>query len=951
MILRQRLSRLIALLVLAFGCLGLPAQVVSYTPAFPTIDDTVTITFDASQGNAALSGVSPVFAHTGVINRFSTDASDWEHQVSEWLSGYDSSIVMTPLGGNLHRISLKPRSFYGISSTEKARAMAFVFRDELGTLAGKNADGSDIFIPLFASTGFSALFAAPIERDPVLSLGQNLPIQIKTNQPALITLYRDGLPLAQSSGLVTDFSTGFMGSTYGKYRLSFTADNGTTVLTDTIACIVQPPVTIQNAPAGTRDGINYINGSTVILQLLAPGKDYVYVIGDFNGWQLDPAYQMKKSTDGERHWVQINGLTPGREYRFQYFVDHQIKVGDPWATKVLDPFNDSGIPATIYPGLIAYPSAYTNELVTVFQTNQPAYNWQVTNFQKPDNRDLVTYELLVRDFVQKHDYQTLIDTLDYLQRLGVNAIELMPINEFDGNQSWGYGPAFYCAPDKYYGTETALKAFIDECHARGIAIIFDVVFNHSFGQSPLVRLYQDRTTGKASPDNPWFNVDGPHPLGLGYDFNHESPYTRAMIDSVLGFWTREYKADGFRFDLSKGFTQTFTSNIGDWSNRDQGRINSLKRIYDRYRQYNGGAFLILEHFAANDEETELASHGFMFWGNASESFAQAAMGYEQNSDFSFAISHQSRGWPFHNLMGFMESHDEERLMYDCITYGNSANPSHNVKDSTIALKRMALVAAFWATVPGPKMLWQFGELGYDYSIDFGCRTCPKPVRWNYIQDQRRQYLMKVYAALIRLKTQNPGTFGSSSYDISAWGKQKQIHVNAAMNATVIGNFDVYFQDVYTGFQHTGRWYDYLSGDSINVTDVNMLIQMGPGEFKVFTDQRQPKPDLSFDSVVVPIGIAPPLPQNTLLLQAFPNPTSGATSFGFTLPKAAEVELTVVDASGKVMRVVQAGKLPAGAHTLVWDGLDAQGQALAAGMYVYRLRAGEVAASGRLSVVR
>ena len=290
-------------------------------------------------------------------------------------------------------------------------------------------------------------------------------------------------------------------------------------------------------------------------------------------------------------------------------------------------------------------------------------------------------------------------------------------------------------------------------------------------------------------------------------------------------------------------------------------------------------------------------------------------------------------------------------MYDCIQYGNSANPFHDVKDTTIALKRMALVAAFWATVPGPKMMWQFGELGFDYSINFDCRTCPKPVRWDYRWEQRRQYLMKVYAALIRLKTQNPGTFGSSSFDISAWGKQKQIHVNAAMNATVIGNFDVYFQDVYTGFQHTGRWYDYISGDSINVTDVNMLIQMGPGEFKVFTDQRQPKPDLSFDPLIVPVGATPPLPENALLLQTFPNPTTGATSFTFTLPKAAEVMITITDPQGKVLRQLQLGRLPAGAHTQLWDGLDAQGQALAAGMYVYRVQAGEMKASGRLSVVR
>ncbi|NOZ04318.1 MAG: hypothetical protein GXO92_06915 [FCB group bacterium] len=110
------------------------------------------------------------------------------------------------------------------------------------------------------------------------------------------------------------------------------------------------------------------------------------------------------------------------------------------------------------------------------------------------------YELLVRDFIDRHDYQTLIDTLDYLEKLGINAIELMPINEFEGNSSWGYNPSFYFAPDKYYGTRQDLKLFIDECHRRGIAVIMDIVLNHTYGQSPLVSGYTGipQTTARRS---------------------------------------------------------------------------------------------------------------------------------------------------------------------------------------------------------------------------------------------------------------------------------------------------------------------------------------------------------------------------------------------------------------------------------------------------------------------
>ena len=105
----------------------------------------------------------------------------------------------------------------------------------------------------------------------------------------------------------------------------------------------------------------------------------------------------------------------------------------------------------------------------------PAYNWQNTNFTAPENKNLLIYELLVRDFVQKRNYQTLIDTLGYLDKLGINAIELMPPGEFENNESWGYNPSFHMALDKYYGTPEKFKEFVDSCHGRGIAVIVDMV--------------------------------------------------------------------------------------------------------------------------------------------------------------------------------------------------------------------------------------------------------------------------------------------------------------------------------------------------------------------------------------------------------------------------------------------------------------------------------------------
>ena len=143
------------------------------------------------------------------------------------------------------------------------------------------------------------------------------------------------------------------------------------------------------------------------------------------------------------------------------FVNDELLIADPYADKLLDPWNDQYISDETYPDLIGYPKDTTSGIVSVLQTADEEYMWQVTDFQPPAKTDLIIYELLIRDFTSDHSYRTLTDTISYLKNLGVNAIELMPVNEFEGNESWGYNPSFYFAPDKYYGPKNDLKIFID----------------------------------------------------------------------------------------------------------------------------------------------------------------------------------------------------------------------------------------------------------------------------------------------------------------------------------------------------------------------------------------------------------------------------------------------------------------------------------------------------------
>jgi 1,4-alpha-glucan branching enzyme len=597
---------------------------------------------------------------------------------------------------------------------------------------------------------------------------------------------------------------------------------------------------------------------------------------------------MNLSLDSTTWWLTIGGLTPGQRYGYQYLIDGNLKLADPLSTLILDKNNDAAIGALTNPNPHPYPTGLTTGFVTVMHPGAPAYNWQNTNFTAPANKDLLIYELLVRDFVQKRNYQTLIDTLDYLDKLGINAIELMPPGEFENNESWGYNPSFHMALDKYYGTPQKFKEFVDSCHGRGIAVIVDMVLNHAFGQNPMVNMYWDAINNRPAANSPWFNAICPHePYCWGYDFDHTQQATKDYIDRVNSFWLEEYKVDGFRFDYTKGFI-----NNGNGFSTD--RINILKRMADSIWSVKPNAYVILEHWCDNAEEKQLAEYGMMLWGNLTHSYNDATMGYTSTSNISNGI-YTSRTWTVPHLVTYMESHDEERLMYKNITFGSSANPNHNTKDEYIALGRMQTAAVIFFSQPGPRMIWQFGEVGYDISIDYPCRVCNKPILWNYFAEARRKQLYDVYAAMMHLRN-TYSTFTSLNFNYMLSGAVKRMKLNdPSMNAVVLTNFSVNNQDATPSFHHTGTWYEYFTGDSILVSDVNAVLNMTPGEYRVYTDVRLEQPEItdapvSLDELVIE--------EESLIL--YPNPSKEGVSVSFKSNSTSAVQIVVIDTQGKTI---------------------------------------------------
>lgn len=609
-----------------------------------------------------------------------------------------------------------------------------------------------------------------------------------------------------------------------------------------------PPVEATDAlPAGFHEGINKWADDSLGFVLLAPGKKQVHLIGDFNDWTISESYRMKK--DGDRFWIKIGGLQAGKEYICQYLIDGKIRIADPYADKISDPWNDKDISASVYPGLIAYPVGKTTEIAMVVRTDRISYPWTVSDYRIENAADMVIYELLLRDFTSEGTVRAAREKISYLKELGINAVELMPFNEFEGNNSWGYNPSFYFAPDKAYGTPDDYKAFIDECHAQGMAVIMDIVLNHSFGQCPLVRMYQN-ADGTPSADNPWYNQKSnfANPdAQWGYDFNHESRYTKQLIDSICSYWINQYKIDGFRFDFTKGFSNTPYPASGNdsWGNPyDAARIRNLKRIYDVIRDRKADALMICEHLADNSEEKELADYGLLLWGNINYNFNQNTMSYRESIDLDWA-SWKQRGWNRPNLVAYMESHDEERLMFKNLTYGNNpvsvvapdhSNPAYIIQGNLEnSLHQTKAAAVILMSFPGPKMIWQFGELGYDYELNDD-RTAPKPVRWDYYDVPARKALYDVFAEMNKLRNSHPA-FSSSDYTIDTDGFFKQILLKSSGgDACIIANFDVFPLSADVAFSKTGNWKEYFTDASFSVKAAKVTIELQPGEYRLYLSE-------------------------------------------------------------------------------------------------------------------
>lgn len=757
------------------------AQIVTSSPVILQENSRdVVLTYNAASplGNNAFASVpesTQVYAHIGVITNLS---ESWSHVVTPWpeSDGSNADSANTPknkltlTAPHTYTLAIGDiRSYFGITDpNEHVKRIALVFRNADGSIQGKTASGGDIFVDVHPD-GFAMSFTSDATSN-VISSPTEVTFTVNTSLPANLSIDVNGVTIAGASDAST-LAKAYKINAKGYYTATATAVYQGATHTQTINISWPTASSAATYPGGIpQQGAVRNDDGSVTFCLAAPGKQSVILVPSWNGYTVsDDNVMSYQDYDGNRYfWTTVTGLANDQYYPYYYLVDGVTPVADPYARLVLDCYSDKWIDPAIWPDMPKYPyDRFDNIMLAVYRGDIDNYDWS-DGFAIPDHSQLIVYELLLRDFtgtVGEADangtVRQAIDKIPYLKSLGINAVELMPIMEFNGNNSWGYNTNFYFAPDKAYGSPDDYRDFIDECHKQGIAVILDIVFNQSDGLHPWYQMYP-------VGDNPFYNAVAPHDYSVLNDWNQGgNKLVEQQWADALRYWMTAYNVDGFRFDLVKGLGDNDSYSAGTDA-YNSSRIQRMKRLNAVIKSVKPDGIHINEDLAGDREEIELGNSGMLQWANINISSGRFTSGWNDGESgmpsslsggapVSAFLSTAQGARPWGSTVSYAESHDEQRIAFFNINDGkNNAIKTNPV----ISYRRLGSLAGQMLLTPGPKMIWQFGELGdcQNTKSGYSNNTDPKTVVWNLLDDANAKGLHDTYQALCRLRLANPELF-------------------------------------------------------------------------------------------------------------------------------------------------------------------------------------------------
>jgi 1,4-alpha-glucan branching enzyme len=548
--------------------------------------------------------------------------------------------------------------------------------------------------------------------------------------------------------------------------------------------------------------------SSIEFSLFAPYNKAASLKGSFSNWE---EITMEKGDDGYfRTWVELEDGAHQYKYRIQsrswfFEPDQWVEITDPYATDI-DNLSQNGI-VRIKDG---------EKIVDT-------YVWKHDDQSLPADQELVIYETHVADFsggeadpYARGKYKHVVEKLDYLCELGINAIELMPIKEYPGDYSWGYNPRYFFATESSYGTTNELKHLIDECHARGIRVLIDGIYNHSEAESPLTQIDHDYWYHHSprDPDNNW----GPEFNYEHYDENLDVKPAWKFIGDTVRFWVQEYHVDGIRYDAAR---QIANYDFMHWIVEEAKKTAGSKPFYN-----------IAEHIPETTTITNLEGPMDGCWHDSFRYVVTAhicgdTFDLEQLKDVLDAKRQGFLGST--NVVNYLTNHDHDRLMTEL--------GEREIFDEE-AFKRSKLGAALLMTAMGVPLIWM-GEEFAEYkpkSIE------PDKIDWTLLSHDLNGSLFDYYRGLIDLRKYNRALY-TENINFFYEDVESKIFAYVRWNdegsrVVVIANFSDNFLADYTipNFPENGNWHEWTGDYDVEANDNQITLDIGGYEAKVLVWQ-------------------------------------------------------------------------------------------------------------------
>ena len=544
--------------------------------------------------------------------------------------------------------------------------------------------------------------------------------------------------------------------------------------------------------------------NSIEFSLFAPYNKRAALIGSFSKWE---EILMEKGKDGYfRTQVELKDGVYQYKFRVQskswfFEPDQWIDIVDPYATDIDNPTQ--------------------NGIVRVKDGKRivDTYVWQHDDQPLPADQELVIYEMHIGDFSGGEDdpyprgeYQHVIEKLDYLCELGINAIELMPIKEYPGDHSWGYNPRYFFATESSYGSTADLKRMIDQCHARGIRVIMDGIYNHSEAESPLTQIDHDYWYHHSprDPDNNW----GPEFNYEHYDENLDVKPAWKFIGDSVRFWIEEYHIDGIRYDAAR---QIANYDFMHWIVQETKSTAGTKPFYN-----------IAEHIP---ETTSITNVDGPMDGCWHDSFYHCVLEHICGDTFDLerlkeVIDCKQQGFMgATNVVNYLTNHDHDRLIVEL---------SDRQIFEEAAFKRIKLGVALLMTAVGVPLIWMGEEFG-----EYKPKTIEAAkIDWKLLNNNLNRSLFEYYKGLINLRKSNQALY---TENIEFFYEDSEAKVLAytrwndeGSRVVVIANFSDNFLGEYqiSNFPQAGTWHEWTGDYDVNAGDDGIKIDLGEYEAKV-----------------------------------------------------------------------------------------------------------------------